>query len=104
MASMSGLALPSAPRGPRSAEDARPALEEQLFTGLVVSNPPARRSGLGGFASVLAHAIAAALLVLVPIFWPTPPPEHPDYIRLLFYNPPPPPPPPLPKGSAILAK
>ena len=104
MASMSGVALPSAPGGPRSAPDARPPLEDQLFTGLVVSNPPARRRGLGGVASALAHGLAAALLVLVPILWPTPSPEHPDYIRLLFYNPPPPPPPPLPKGSAMVAK
>jgi protein TonB len=44
------------------------------------------------------------LLILVPIFWPTPSPEHPDYIRALLYNPPPPPPPPLPKGSAMVAK
>jgi protein TonB len=104
MASMSGVALPSAPRGPRSEPDGRPALEDQLFTGLVVSDPRARRSGLGNAASALVHALIAALVILVPIFWPTPSPEHPDYIRLLFYNPPPPPPPPLPRGSAIVAK
>jgi protein TonB len=55
-------------------------------------------------ASIVMHVAALAALVLVPIFWPSESPEHPDYIRALIYNPPPPPPPPLPKGSALVEK
>jgi protein TonB len=43
-------------------------------------------------------------VVLLPILWPSPSPEHPDYIRALIYNPPPPPPPPLNKGSSLVEK
>lgn len=98
MATMSGEAFLSARQGPRSAR------EPDLFTGLVVSGPRKRLRGFGFRASLLAHAAGIALLILVPIFWPSPLPEHPDYIRLLLYNPPPPPPPPLPRGSALVAK
>jgi protein TonB len=99
MASMSGLAFP-----PSQGHRSTPVSEDQLFSGLVVSNPSGASRLFALPASLAAHTVVIALLVLVPVFWPTPPPEHPDYIRALLYNPPPPPPPPLPRGSAMLAK
>lgn len=76
-----------------------------LFSGLVVSAvAPARRLWLGFPVSLAAHALVIGLLILVPILWPTPLPEHRDYIRALLYDPPPPPPPPLPKGSGLHPK
>jgi protein TonB len=78
---------------------------QELFTGLVVSDPKrVRQTGVAWPVSVAGHFLGLVLVVLVPIFWPTQSPDHPDYIRALIYNPPPPPPPPLPKGSALLEK
>jgi protein TonB len=94
---MSGAVLPGVTARPRTAEG-------DLFTGLVVSNPPRPRRGVSWPVSFAGHVIVAALIVLVPIFWQDAPPEHTDYIRALLYNPPPPPPPPLPKGSAVVEK
>jgi protein TonB len=55
--------------------------------------------------SLAIHALILALVVLVPVLWPTPLPETTtDYVRALLYDPPPPPPPPLPKGSALVPK
>jgi protein TonB len=92
MASMTRAVPPSVPAG-------RGPDEGELFTGLVVSDPPRPKRSVSWPVSVLGHVAAAALLILVPIFWQDAPPEHTDYIRALLYNPPPPPPPPLPKGS-----
>jgi protein TonB len=100
--SMSGAALPLPP-----ADHPTHVVDDphELFTGLVVSNPSRiRQASYSWPASVLGHVVGALLLILVPLFWPTRSPEHPDYIRALIYNPPPPPPPPLPKGSALLEK
>jgi periplasmic protein TonB len=103
MAGMSGAALSSPERpGPRSSDSSSAAPE--LFTGLVVSNPSKGRAGYWLPASVVGHTLIIALLILVPILWPSDPPEHFDYIRALIYNPPPPPPPPLPKGRALMEK
>lgn len=102
MATMSGPALFPAPAGPRSSPDR--SLEGDLFRGLVVSNPAPRRGWFGLRESLVAHTLVFLLVVLVPILWPSPSPEHPDYIRALLYNPPPPPPPPLPKGSPDVAE
>lgn len=73
---------------------------DSIFGSLVGSAPrkPVRRTGLA--ASAVAHTVAVAALVLVPILWPEALPEQQDIYRVLIYNPPPPPPPPLPKGSA----
>jgi protein TonB len=102
MATMSGVVVPPAP-GPRS--NGPLADEDELFaTALVVSNPPPARPWFGLRASLAAHVLLIGSLVLVPVLWPSPSPEHPDYIRALIYNPPPPPPPPLPKGSALVQK
>lgn len=79
-------------------------LEDDLFQGLVVSNPAPKRGWFGMRESLAGHAIIITLMVLAPILWPSASPEHPDYIRALLYNPPPPPPPPLPKGSAMVEK
>jgi periplasmic protein TonB len=104
MTAMSGAALSPAPMGPRSGPPPPPPPTE-LFDRLVVSGPPrARRRGYAMPASVIGHVLVIAALVTVPIFWATPPPEHPDYVRALLYNPPPPPPAPLPKGSALIQK
>lgn len=105
MTPMSGAAVspvPSAARPPEPPAPADPA--DSLFKDLVVSNPRPARSRLWLQGSLVAHAVAIAALILVPILWPGPPPEHTDYIRALIYNPPPPPPPPLPKGSALIEK
>jgi protein TonB len=106
MAPMNGAALSPAPVGTRPGASGPPATgPAELFDRLVVSGPP--RSRGGGYAmpaSVLGHALVIAALVLVPIFFAVPPPEHPDYVRALLYNPPPPPPAPLPKGSALIEK
>jgi periplasmic protein TonB len=103
MASMSGAARsPSAvpdPRLPPTPED-----DDELFTGLVVSNPQTGPRGLWMPASVVGHVLIAALVVLVPIFWPSESPDLGDPYRVLIYNPPPPPPPPLPKGTAAIEK
>ena len=105
MALMTGLALSSAPRADGPPEPAPPAdPADSLFKDLVVSNPTKARSHLCVQGSFVGHAVAIAALILIPIFWQGPPPEHTDYIRALIYNPPPPPPPPLPKGSAMLEK
>jgi protein TonB len=78
--------------------------DDDLFKDLVVTNPHKRVGWFGLRESLAAHVVLVATLVLVPIFWPSPAPEAPDYIRALLYNPPPPPPPPLPKGSAMIEK
>ena len=59
---------------------------------------PRRLRWLAGTA--LLHGLAAAALVLVPLFTPDALHEWgPDPLRILIYDPPPPPPPPLPLGS-----
>ena len=79
--------------------------EDELFaTALVVSNPSKQKSGYSLPVSMAGHLVAIAMLVLIPLFWPEIPPDHPDYIRALIYNPPPPPPPPLPKGTGLIEK
>jgi len=106
MTPMSGAALTPAPEGPRRfiPPSARPDPPGGLFDHLPVSAPdPLKRSYAFRF-SVVGHALIIAGLVLIPIFWIAPPPEHPDYVRALLYNPPPPPPAPLPKGSALVQK
>jgi protein TonB len=76
--------------------------EEPLFSDLLASRPEgARRVWLGLPFSLAVHTIVIALVILLPILWPTPLPEHRDYVRALLYDPPPPPPPPLPKGSGL---
>jgi len=97
MASMSGAVLPKVAVG-------LPTAESDLFTGLVVSDPPRQHRAVSRSVSIGGHVIALVLVVLVPTLWQEAPPEHTDYIRALLYNPPPPPPPPLPKGSALVEK
>jgi periplasmic protein TonB len=100
-----GLAVSSVPPAARPPERPVPAdPADSLFKDLVVSNPRPARSRLWMQGSLVGHVVAIAALILVPILWPGPPPEHTDYIRALIYNPPPPPPPPLPKGSALIEK
>jgi periplasmic protein TonB len=86
----------------------RPALPDpadDLFKGLVVSNPSqARTTGIAWPVSIAGHLLATAAIILVPILWPGASPQTTDYIRALIYNPPPPPPPPLPKGAAFMEK
>lgn len=102
MAGMSGAALSSPGRPEPSAVSVDPT--DELFTGLVVSNPSKLKRGSWLRGSVVGHIIVVAALFLVPILWPSDLPEHTDYIRALIYNPPPPPPPPLPKGRALQEK
>ncbi|MBI3932512.1 MAG: TonB family protein [Acidobacteria bacterium] len=98
---MSGLVLPS-PQGSRSPDD--PAPQEQLFADLVVSNPPHRRAWFGVQASLFAHGVILAAVVLVPIFWPQDLPETAFGLRVLIYDPPAAAAAPLPKGSSPLQK
>jgi periplasmic protein TonB len=97
MASMSGAVPPA--QGFRE-----PAEEQDLFRGLVVSDPGPRTRSVSLPVSIAGHVVALALVVLVPILWPYDPPPTPDIIARLIYNPPPPPPPPLPKGAAMVEK
>jgi protein TonB len=105
MALMTGLALSPAPPADRPPEPASlPDPADGLFKDLVVSNPTRARSAFWVQGSLVGHALAIVAIILIPIFWPGPLPEHTDYIRALIYNPPPPPPPPLPKGSAMIER
>ncbi|HVR69297.1 MAG TPA: TonB family protein [Vicinamibacteria bacterium] len=97
---MSGAALTPVPPSARGSEDA----SDELFTGLVVSNPRKAQRSLIMPASLAGHLIVIALLLLIPVLWPTALPEERDRIVALIYNPPPPPPPPLPKGQALVEK
>jgi protein TonB len=99
MATMSG-AVPPAPglRGETTPDDD----DQDLFTGLVVSNPAPRRRGVALPASIIGHTVAIASLVLVPILWPGDAPPMKDMVVGLIYNPPPPPPPLPPKGGGLV--
>jgi protein TonB len=55
-------------------------------------------------ASLAAHTLLIAAVILVPSLWPIEMPDIPDYVVRLVYNPPPPPPPPLPRGNPFLRK
>lgn len=97
--------MSAAARSPVTRETRSPAdTQSELFVGLPVSRPARVRRGVALPVSVAGHIVTVALVILVPILWQSPPPEHPDYIRALIYNPPPPPPPPLPKGAALIEK
>ena len=102
MATMSGVASSRLP-----ADASRPLRRpgRRALQGPGRLQPPRKRAAVVGCRSrSSATSSRSPLLVLIPILWPEPPPEHPDYIRALIYNPPPPPPPPLPKGSALIEK
>lgn len=104
MVSLTGAAQPAVAGSQPPAEGSVFPADEPLFEGLVVSNPAARRSGVGWGFSVATHIVVLAAVVIVPILLPGPVAEAPDYVRALIYNPPPPPPPPLPKGSALVER
>jgi len=106
MTPMSGAALTPVPVGPRRIvpPSARPDPPGGLFDHLPVSAPEPLKRSFAFKSSVVGHTLIIAGLILIPIFWMAPPPEHPDYVRALLYNPPPPPPAPLPKGSALIQK
>ena len=99
MASMSAQASARVP----AAAGPRPE-DMVLFEGLVVSDPPRRKKGLWVPASVAGHVSLLALLVLVPILWPSVNPEIGDLRVSLIYNPPPAAAAPLPKGSSLVEK
>lgn len=102
MNSMSGVASSTAPLRPGPAREDE---DEDLFSHLVVSNPPPVRAWFGVRTSLAIHVLVLALVILLPVYWPAPLPDTTtDYIRALIYDPPPPPPPPLPKGSALVPK
>jgi protein TonB len=96
MGAMSGVAF--ATPGVRSPKN----VTDDLFTGLVVSDPPRAKRTIAWPVSVVGHVAIIAAIFLVPILWPGELPVHPDYVKAFIYNPPPPPPPPLPKGSAVV--
>ena len=106
MTPMSGAALTPVPVGPRRIvpPSARPDPPGGLFDHLPVSAPEPLKRSFAFKSSVVGHTLIIAGLILIPIFWMAPPPEHPDYVRALLYNPPPPPPAPLPRGSALIQK
>jgi protein TonB len=87
-------------QGPRSVP---PAFDGELFAAVLVdpARPASRRVRLVRLASLVLHAVAAVLLVAVPIFAPVPLPERGEILGVLIYDPPPPPPPPLPRGSSL---
>lgn len=75
-----------------------------LFGSLVISDPAKPHRSRAMPYSLVAHAVAVALVILVPILWPSDPPEQSNPIHALLYDPPPPPPAPLPKGSSLVKK
>jgi len=86
--------VPTAPPGP----------SDELFAHALVASARRARTpwqARGAGASLVAHVVVLALIVLVPIFLPGTMPDQKDYIRALLYDPPPPPPPPLPRGSPL---
>lgn len=101
MSGMSGGRVSSTGSPGRRA--ARPE-DMALFEGLVVSDPPRRRQGLWVPASVAGHVVILALLILVPILWPSASPEVGDLRVRLIFNPPPAAAAPLPKGSSLVDK
>jgi len=92
------------PSEPLRLRETPPGMQDELFSQLVVSDPPKQRRGRVWTASLATHLTVLAAIVLIPILWPEQMPETPDYIRALIYNPPPPPPLPLPKGSELAAR
>ncbi len=75
-----------------------------LFSDLLAPRPRVRGAALGLGVSLACHGLVVPLLVLA-VTWPTPPPDHRDYVVALGYNPPPaPPPPPLLFGRGLLAE
>lgn len=100
MATMSGQALlPSAGSRP---PDQNP--DDELFTGLVVSNPQKAKGRFGISFSVVAHVVIISSVILIPVFWPVDLPEIGDPYRVLIYNPPAAMAAPLPKGSSAVQK
>lgn len=89
------------PRGRADADPAGTVRGAGLFEQLVGSGRRPSRFGRTAPISLVVHAIALALLVLVPLTSLPPPPVERDYIRALLYDPPPPPPPPLPRGPGL---
>ena len=101
---MSAVPMSSPEPPPEASAPARDPADD-LFKGLVVSDPTrTRRTGVAWPVSIVGHTVGILMLILIPLLWPQASPVHPDYIRALIYNPPPPPPPPLPKGAAMLEK
>lgn len=82
------------------ADAAGSAREPDLFESLPRGRRPGRL-GRAGTLSLAAHAVALALVILVPLAHVSLPPVEHDPLRVLLYNPPPPPPPPLPKGPGL---
>lgn len=100
---MSGMNARVSNTGSSGTRAARPE-DMVLFEGLVVSDPPRRKQGLWVPASVTGHVVALALLILVPILWPSANPDVGDIRSILVFNPPPAAAAPLPKGSSLVEK
>lgn len=71
-----------------------------LFGWLSRERRPGRLGRAATF-SLVAHAIAGAAVILLPLTRLALPPVERDPIRVLVYDPPPPPPPPLPRGPGL---
>ncbi len=78
---------------------ADPAVSD-LFGSLSRERRPGRLGRAATF-SLVAHAIAGAAVILLPLTRLALPPVERDPIRVLVYDPPPPPPPPLPRGPGL---
>jgi periplasmic protein TonB len=81
--------------------DGKRAVPAMPFLSLGSTRRPLARRWPILAVSAAAHVLAAAALLLFPLFLPDGMLERPeaDYLRILIYDPPPPPPPPLPRGS-----
>jgi periplasmic protein TonB len=95
---------PAEPVEPRTGRFLGALDEDNLFaTAMEVSNTgrTARRKRNWSIArySIVAHLIALAAFIFVPIFMPEELPEQGDR-RVVFFDPPPPPPPPMQRGSS----
>ena len=77
----------------------------EFLTSLVESQPPTRRRWPATIVSLVAHALAIATAVLLPILASSPLPDTATgSLRLFLYDPPPPPPLPLPLGSGLIER
>jgi protein TonB len=76
--------------------------EDKLLAGNLIASVPKKHTRFRQIwgSSFALHAIAALLVLLVPVFVPPDLPPR-DVITVLIYDPPPPPPPPLPMGSRM---
>ena len=77
--------------------------QEEMFGGLVASQPRKMKRGFWWNASIVTHVGIVLIIALAPLLLSDPLPQ-PKAVHIVSINPPPPPPPPLPKSSSLVQK